>query len=90
MNERAVNNINDLISGELPELECSVSSTKPHTVNLCTDQELPAPVVQIATGRNTRVVANSHTSNSAGSALPNETENANQITTDSERNDVPT
>lgn len=78
------------INGELPELECSVSSTKPHTVNLCTDQELPAPVVQIATGRNTRVVANSHTSNSAGSALPNETENANQITTDSERNDVPT
>lgn len=74
--------------GELPELECSVSSTKPHTVNLYTDaQEFPAPVVQI-TSRSTRVVPNSQTSNSAGSTLAVENEATNFVTTDSESNDI--
>ena len=74
------------INGELPELECSGSSTKPHTVNLYTDaQEFPAPFFHIATGRNTCVVANSHPSNSGGFTVPAASE-----TTDSERNDITT
>ncbi|XP_076752484.1 E3 ubiquitin-protein ligase RNF13 [Xylocopa sonorina] len=76
------------INGELPDLECSVSSTKPHTVNLYTDaQEFPAPVVQI-TDQNTRVVANSQTSNTTGSIEPTESGATNLVDMESERNNV--
>ncbi|XP_012340628.1 E3 ubiquitin-protein ligase RNF13 [Apis florea] len=69
------------INGELPDLECSVSSTKPHTVNLYTDvEEFPAPVVQIT---NCNIRTNSQTSNSGGS-VPIESEATNFINTDSE------
>ncbi|OAD47015.1 E3 ubiquitin-protein ligase RNF13 [Eufriesea mexicana] len=76
------------INGELPELECSVSSTKPHTVNLYSDaQKYPVPVIQIA-NRNTRAVANSQTSNSDVSIVPIESEATNVINTDSGETDI--
>ncbi|KAK1126607.1 hypothetical protein K0M31_004236 [Melipona bicolor] len=75
------------INGELPDLECSVSSTKPHTVNLCTDAEgLPAPVVQII-NRNRRPVANSQICE-IGSVVSIENEATNFINTDSEETDI--
>ncbi|XP_017882111.1 E3 ubiquitin-protein ligase RNF167-like [Ceratina calcarata] len=70
------------INGELPELECSVSSTKPHTVNLCADAYgFAAPVVQV-TDRNARTAGNSHNS------VTNESEATNLISADNGRNDV--
>ena len=71
----------------MPDLECSVSSTKPHTVNLCTDAEgLPAPVVQII-NRNRRPVANSQIFE-VGTVVSVEDEATNFINTDSEETDI--
>ncbi|KAG7199477.1 hypothetical protein KM043_014099 [Ampulex compressa] len=77
------------INGEPPELECSVSSTKPHTVNLYTDaQELPASIVQIAPTRNTTVVVNSPISNTdCPNSVPDNLV-TNVIPAHSESNDV--
>lgn len=76
------------INGELPELERSVSSTKPHTVNVYVDApEFRAPLVDI-TSRIMRVVSNSQTSNSTGSTLAVENEATNVVATDPERNDI--
>lgn len=79
------------INGEPPELECSVSSTKPHTVNLFNDVgKLPAPVVQIASSRNgSRVQTNVSASNSEGPVSSTDNPVTNVCTTGSERNDVP-
>lgn len=75
------------INGELPDLECSVSSTKPHTVNLYTDAEgLPAPVAQII-NRNRRPVANSQICE-IGSVVPIENEATNITDTDCEETDI--
>ncbi|CAK9832125.1 E3 ubiquitin-protein ligase RNF13 [Anthophora retusa] len=75
------------INGELPELERSVSSTEPHTVNLYSDaQESPANV-QI-TDRYTWVAVNSQASDSGGSAGPTESEATNFVNTDSEKNNI--
>lgn len=74
------------INGELPELDRSVSSTKPHTVNLYVDaQEFPVPVVQIAS-RNTKALI-SQTSNAAGSSAPTDT-STNVMSNDLETNDT--
>ncbi|KZC05093.1 E3 ubiquitin-protein ligase RNF13, partial [Dufourea novaeangliae] len=75
------------INGELPQLECSLNSTKSHTVNLYTNtEEFPTSVVQIAKGRSTRTAGNTHASNSTGSAVP--AENETSSVTDSEGNDI--
>lgn len=58
------------INGEPQELERSVSSTKPYTVNLYADaQELSAPVVEIAPARNARAALNAAITNSDYSAV---------------------
>lgn len=72
----------DLSIGEPQELDRSVSSTKPHTVNLYADaQELPAPVVEIAPARNARVASNSAMSNSDSAIAPATSSSTNEVIT---------
>ncbi|XP_043667808.1 E3 ubiquitin-protein ligase RNF13-like isoform X2 [Vespula pensylvanica] len=77
------------INGELQDLERSVSSTRPHTVNLYTEtQEFPVPVVQITPARNTRVLVNSATLNPDHLAIAADNRSASTTSIDFEKNDV--
>lgn len=78
------------INGEPPELECSVSSTKPHTVNVCNDEgKLAALVIQIASSRNgSRGQTNLPASNSEGPVSSTDNPATNACTTGSGGNDV--
>ncbi|XP_014606357.1 PREDICTED: E3 ubiquitin-protein ligase RNF13-like isoform X2 [Polistes canadensis] len=75
------------INGEPQDLERSVSSTKPHTVNLYTEtQEFLAPVVQIT--QNTRVLEISTTLNPDHVTIAADNRSTSTTSIDSERNDV--
>lgn len=73
----------------MQDLERSVSSTRPHTVNLYTEtQEFPVPVVQITPARNTRVLVNSATLNPDHLAIAADNRSASTTSIDFEKNDV--
>ncbi|KAL2734201.1 E3 ubiquitin-protein ligase RNF13-like isoform X1 [Vespula squamosa] len=76
------------INGELQDVERSVSSTRPHTVNLTETQECPVPVVQITPSRNTRVSINPTTLNPDRLAIAADNRSASTTSIDSEINDV--